>query len=80
PGYVKDDILSPDIEIYEGADIIYSIRPPEELQVSIARVASAVGADLILKPLGSEIVDISKYFKHFEVVNLGGATIICYRS
>jgi len=79
PNYVKDDILSPDIKIYEGASLIYSIRAPEELQTPIARVVSIVGADLILKSLGSEIVDISKYLKRFEVVNLGGTAIICYR-
>lgn len=78
--YVRDDISNPHLEIYQGASLIYSIRPPEEIQIAIARVASVVGADMILKPLGCEIVDISKYFKVSEVVNYLDAAFVLYRS
>lgn len=77
--YIRDDITDPDLEIYRGASLIYSIRPPEELQIPIARVASLVGADLILKPLGCEIVDLSRYFKVCEVVNYRDAVFMLYR-
>ena len=29
---IRDDITDPDMGLYEGTDIIYSIRPPSELQ------------------------------------------------
>ncbi|RJS72412.1 MAG: hypothetical protein CW694_02875 [Candidatus Syntrophoarchaeum sp. WYZ-LMO15] len=79
PNYIKDDIFHPDPEIYRNARLIYSIRPPEELQIAIAKVASSVGADLILKPLGSEIADLSAYFKVVEVINYGSAHFNLYR-
>lgn len=58
-----DDITDPDLEIYRDADLIYSIRPPEELQQHIIRVAEYVGADLIIKPLSSEFIVHDKTMK-----------------
>lgn len=49
--YFIDDIRSPKIEIYEGASLIYSIRPPPELFDPIRAVSQNVGADCIIKPL-----------------------------
>lgn len=51
-----DDITDPDMDIYKNADLIYSIRPPEELQPHIIRVAEFVRADLIIKPLSTEFI------------------------
>lgn len=51
-----DDITNPNLEIYRNADLIYSIRPPEELQSHIIQVAESVGADLIIKPLSTEFL------------------------
>lgn len=48
---IKDDVLNPDIEIYDGSGLIYSIRPPPELVPYIEEVARKVGADLIIRPL-----------------------------
>jgi len=52
-----DDITNPNMEIYEGASLIYSIRPPPELVKSILRVARAVNADCIVKPLYGDYFD-----------------------
>ena len=52
---ILDDITNPDLNIYRDASLIYSIRPPEELQQHIKVVAEAVGADLIIKPLSTEL-------------------------
>ena len=54
---VVDDIINPDLDIYRGATLIYSIRPPEELQKHIKKVAEFVGADLIIKPLSTEFIN-----------------------
>jgi hypothetical protein len=45
------------LDIYSGATLIYSIRPPEELQNHIKKVAESVGADLIIKPLSTEFIN-----------------------
>jgi uncharacterized UPF0146 family protein len=57
------DINDPDLEIYGGASLIYSIRPPEELQNSIKTVADTVGADVIIKPFLTESFLNDKKFK-----------------
>ena len=55
-----DDITNPDLNIYRDASLIYSIRPPEELQQHIKVVAEAVGADLIIKPLSTEFIQVDR--------------------
>ena len=51
---VTDDITRPDLSLYRGVDLIYSLRPPPELVFYMNRVAAKVSADLIVKPLSSE--------------------------
>ena len=51
---VKDDITNPDMELYKNVDIIYSIRPPGELQPYIIKLAREINAQLIIKPLTNE--------------------------
>jgi uncharacterized UPF0146 family protein len=60
---VIDDITNPDLNLYRGASLIYSIRPPEELQQHIKMVAESVGADLILKPISTEFIKPDKDMK-----------------
>ena len=57
---VKDDVLNPRIKIYEGASLIYSIRPPYEIQESIIKLAEKIGCDAIIVPLKSEIIEGGK--------------------
>jgi len=52
--FVVDDIMNPNLEIYEGASLVYSIRPPLELYSYIVAVARAVGADCLIRPFGNE--------------------------
>ncbi len=49
-----DDVMDPNLEIYEGAILIYSIRPPLELYPYIVSVAKAVKADCLIRPFGNE--------------------------
>jgi uncharacterized protein len=55
--YVRDDISNPRLSIYTGASLIYSIRPPIEIQTDILNLAHEVGASSLIRPLGSEVVD-----------------------
>jgi uncharacterized UPF0146 family protein len=64
--YVKDDISNPRLSIYKGASLIYSIRPPIEIQTDIINLAYKVGSDALIRPLGSEIVkDVRLKLKNF---------------
>ena len=51
---LADDITNPNLDIYRDVDIIYSIRPPSELQPYLAKLAEKTGAQLIIKPLTNE--------------------------
>jgi len=76
--YVKDDIFKPNIGLYRGASLIYSIRPPVDMQGSIAFVAKHVGADLLIRPFASERADLKKYFRSFKCVNYKSAVFYLY--
>lgn len=52
--FFKDDITDPDMNIYRGVGLIYSIRPPPELFSSIIDVARSAGADCLIRPLSNE--------------------------
>jgi len=49
-----DDIGNPSSEIYDGANLIYSIRPPPELIFEIHKVALKAGCDVLIRPLSHE--------------------------
>ena len=51
---IMDDITNPNLELYEDVDIIYSIRPPSELQPHLVKLAEKVDSKLIIKPLTGE--------------------------
>ena len=57
---VKDDVNDPNLEIYRGASLIYSIRPPYEIQRSIVDLARKIGCDAIILPLKGEVIDGGK--------------------
>jgi uncharacterized protein len=56
PIYIKDDITCPNLRLYLGASLMYSIRPPLEIQQSILDLSERIGADALIKPFGSEII------------------------
>ncbi len=51
---LEDDITRPNIDLYKDVDIIYSIRPPSELQPHLVNLAEKIGSQLIIKPLTNE--------------------------
>jgi len=54
----KDDIFSPHLELYRGAGLIYSIRPPLEMQLAMGDLAAKVGADVLVRPLMDEVAQL----------------------
>jgi uncharacterized UPF0146 family protein len=52
--FVRDDIFSPDIELYMDCDLVYSIRPHEEMVPPLIRLAQTVDCDLLVYHLGFE--------------------------
>ena len=55
---IKDDVTKPNLEIYKDMDIIYSIRPPSEIQPYLYELAKKVNSKLIIKPLFNEDLNI----------------------
>lgn len=55
---VADDVFSPDLGLYRGASLLYSIRPPLEMQIAMGRLASEVRAEVIVRPLADEVAAI----------------------
>ena len=51
---IKDDITNPNLDLYKDVDIIYSIRPPSELQPHLVKLALKIDCQLIIKPLTNE--------------------------
>ncbi len=51
---VADDVMFPNLPIYEGAGLIYSLHPPPELVQALENLAGKVGADLIIVPVSDE--------------------------
>ena len=60
-----DDVFSPDLSLYEGADVIYAIRPAIEMIPPLLVLARAINTDLLVYHLG------------FETYENGGERIDC---
>lgn len=52
---VTDDIFEPDIGLYLGADLVYSIRPGVEMVPPLIELARRIESDLLVYHLGCEI-------------------------
>jgi uncharacterized UPF0146 family protein len=61
---VIDDITRPDISLFYGVDLIYSMRPPPELIFYIDRLAVYLSVAVIVKPLFSEFIDGRKAVRY----------------
>jgi uncharacterized UPF0146 family protein len=77
--FFRDDIFDPNIGIYENASLIYSIRPPIDLQEAMARIAKEVGADLLIRPFGNEKADLSRIFKSYKLMNYKKTRFYLYK-
>ena len=73
---IKDDVFNPNMNIYENADIIFSIRPPAELQEAIMKIRDKVNAILIIKPLFNE--DLNMKTQKMKLKNYNRASFYIY--
>ena len=73
----KDDIFSPRLELYEGASLIYSLRPPLELQIAMGDLARSVGADVLVRPLEDEVAQLPGFVR--RLVNAGEARFYLFQ-
>jgi hypothetical protein len=67
----KDDIFSPRLELYRVASLLYSIRPPLELQLAMGLLAAKIGADVLVRPLMDEVAELPGFVR--RLVNHGEA-------
>ena len=73
---IKDDVFNPNMSIYKDADILFSIRPPAELQEEIMKIRDNVDATLIIKPLFNE--DLNMKTKKMKLKNYNRASFYIY--
>lgn len=69
---IKDDITNPNMNLYTDIDIIYSIRPPSELQPYLVSLAMEIDSQLIIKPLTNEDLNTGRVkmkLKNFKKAN-----------
>lgn len=52
--FVIDDVTAPDRSVYEGADVLYGLNLPPELQEPAAALAREVGATFRFTTLGGD--------------------------
>ena len=57
---IKDNLVNPNLDLYRDVDLIYSIRPPSELQPYIVELALKINSQLIIKPLTNEDLNTGK--------------------
>ncbi|MCL2115993.1 MAG: hypothetical protein FWH29_07215 [Methanobrevibacter sp.] len=60
---IKDDVTNPNLNLYKNTRVIYSIRPPSELQPYLGNLADKTRAILIIKPFFNEDLNIGKKMK-----------------
>ena len=61
-----DDIFSPDTRLYAGIEVLYSVRPGEEMMPALVRLARDLDVDLLVYHLGFE-----GYGRGGEIIDCG---------
>jgi uncharacterized UPF0146 family protein len=77
--FCRDDIFAPDIGIYMNASLIYSIRPPIDMQEAMAKIAKKIGSDMLIRPFGNEKADLDRICRSCTLVNYKKARFYIYR-
>jgi uncharacterized UPF0146 family protein len=73
----KDDIFSPRLDLYKGASLLYSLRPPLEMQLAMGAIAGRIGADVLIRPLQDEVAQLPGFAR--RLVNAGEARFYLFR-
>lgn len=58
---IKDDITNPNFDLYKEVCLIYSIRPPNELQPYLVNLANEINCQLIIKTLTNEDLNTGRF-------------------
>jgi len=53
---IKDDVFNPRLEIYEGTDVIYSVRPTPEIVEPILRLGRTLRKPVYILPFSGDPV------------------------
>jgi uncharacterized protein len=80
--FAKDDVFEPDITLYQGADVIFAIRPGIEMIPPLVALARKIDCDLLVRHLGFEVygdggekidcgIVLHRYWKRSEPVKEG---------
>ncbi|AEK19618.1 UPF0146 family protein [Methanococcus maripaludis] len=69
-----DDLFEPNFEIYKNVGLIYSFRPPRDLQPFILKIAKKLNCDLIIKALSGE-----EPIEELKLVNYQGKPIYVWK-
>ncbi|NYT16660.1 MAG: hypothetical protein GKC06_01450 [Methanomicrobiales archaeon] len=64
--FAIDDVFSPDETLYDGVEVIYSIRPAVEMVPALIALARSLDCDLIVYHLGFE-----SYGNGGEIIDCG---------
>lgn len=75
---IVDDVWSPRIELYQDADLIYSIRPPFELFSKIVEIGKSVRSDVLIIPLVEDDY-LASPNKNLERIELSSGINCLYR-
>lgn len=73
--FKKDDIMEPQELLYRGADLIFSLRTPQDLYPYLYKIAEKMESDLLLKPISSEEAPTKG-----ELINYSGVFFYLVRS
>ncbi|WP_290811766.1 UPF0146 family protein [Halovivax sp.] len=73
-GFVRDDVVDPDLAVYADADAVYALNLPPELHRPVLSVARAADADFLFTTLGADQPEIP-----VERVRLPGETLFVSR-
>lgn len=73
---IKDDLKNPNYNLYRDIDLMYSIRPPYELQPYIFNLAKTIKCQLIIKPLSGE--NLSRKLALMKLKNYKKANFYIY--
>jgi len=52
--FIRDDIFAPNLDFYTGTDVLYSVRPAEEMVPPMNDLARTLNCDLVVYHLGFE--------------------------
>lgn len=69
---IYDDITKPNLDLYKDIDIIYSIRPPSEIQPFLMDLKEKTDSILIIRPLFNEDLNVGK--SRMKLKNYGKAS------